>query len=218
MHRLAFSSDELPAGLNDQARMRLWRDIYTARYGEFDFRHVGDAPFWMRSEFAAVGDIAIAQASGTPFVATRTAQSTAADEHDDFAIGLNRANSLSLMLQRGREVICATGQAMFWSYGEVSESRAERWIGLVIPRARLRELIADPEDLIARPIDPNTPALRHLGRYLDFLFASQELDDELFSGRVARRDAGRPHRPDFRCGTRRGGTGARGWAARGACA
>jgi len=180
MHRLVFSSDELPAELDDQARLRLWRDIYVARYGEFDFDRADDAPFSMRSEFAAVGDVAIARASGTPFVATRTAQNVAADKHDDFVIGLNRANSLSHMLQRGREVICTTGQMMFWSYGEASKSGAERWIGLTIPRARLRESIADPEDLIARPIDPNTPALRHLGRYLDFLFASQELDDEPF--------------------------------------
>jgi AraC-like DNA-binding protein len=178
MDRLVFSSDELPAELDDRARFSLWCDLYNARYGEYDFRAADDGPFAMRSEFAVVGDTAIARASGSPITATRSAQSAATDKRDDFVLGLNRGNTLGYMIQRGREVVCSTGQAMFWSHSEASESRMERWIGLAIPRARLLELVVDAEDRIARPIDPNSPALRHLDRYLDFLFGSQELDDE----------------------------------------
>jgi AraC-like DNA-binding protein len=178
MDRLVFSSEELPTELDDQARFALWRDTYIARYCEFDFRRADDGPFSMRSEFAVVGDTAIARASGAAITATRTAQSAVVDKHDDFVVGLNRGNTRAYMLQRGREVICTTGQAMFWSYAEPSQSSIENWIGLTIPRARLLELVADAEDLITRPIDPNTPALRHLDRYLDFLFGAQELDDE----------------------------------------
>jgi AraC-like DNA-binding protein len=178
MHRLVFSSGELSAQLDDQARFALWCDLYIARYGEFDFRRADDGPFSMRSEFAAVGDTAIARASGAAITATRTAQSAVTDKHDDFVVGLNRGNTRGHMLQRGREVICTTGQAMFWSYAEPCASRIESWIGLTIPRARLLELVADAEDLIALPIDANTPALRHLDRYLDFLFEAREFDDE----------------------------------------
>jgi AraC-like DNA-binding protein len=186
MHRLVFSSEELPTELDDQRRFALWCDLYNARYGEFDFRRADDGPFSMRSEFGVMGDTAIARSSGTAITASRTAQSAASDKQNDFVVGLNRGNATGHMLQRGREVVCATGQAMFWSYAEPSESRIERWIGLTIPRARLLELVADAEDLLARPIDPNSPALRHLDRYLDFLFGSQELDDEPLLAEVHR--------------------------------
>jgi AraC-like DNA-binding protein len=178
MHRLVFSSEDLPAELDDQARFALWCDLYIERYGEFDFRRTDDGPFSMRSEFAVVGDTGIARASGAAITASRTEQSAVTDKNDDFVVGLNRGNTRGYMLQRGREVITTTGQAMFWSYAEPCASRIEGWIGLTIPRARLLELVADAEDLIARPIDPNTPALRHLDRYLDFLFGAQELDGE----------------------------------------
>src|SRR5450432_1313346 len=83
MHRLVFSSSELPAEIDDQARFALWREIYNARHGEFDFHRSDKAKFSMRSEFALLGDVGLAQASGTVVAAARAARSAAADNRND---------------------------------------------------------------------------------------------------------------------------------------
>jgi AraC-like DNA-binding protein len=182
MQKIIFTSDELPAGLGDQARFSLWRDMYVACYGENDMSYASARPFAMRSEFARLGEVGIAQATGTIDRYKRTLQQIAVDGHGDFQFGFNQRGARAFVAQRGRELVCGIGQLMFLSTAEAREVRGEAdhwaWIGMGIAGERFLELVPGAEDLVARPFDHNAPAMRHLARYLAFVFNADEIGDD----------------------------------------
>jgi AraC-like DNA-binding protein len=177
--KIVFTSDELPAELDDRARFSLWRDMYVARYGENDMSYASDRPFAMRSEFARLGNIGLARAEGTIDRWARTSQHVALDGQSDFQFGFNHGGTRSFVVQHGREFVCGIGELMFTSIAEAREVQGEGgrfgWTGLSMARERLLERVPAAEDLVARPIDQNAPAMRHLARYLDFVFCSDEI-------------------------------------------
>jgi AraC-like DNA-binding protein len=182
VQKIIFTSDELPAELDDRARFSLWRDMYVARYGENDMSYAGNMPFAMRSEFARLGHIGLAWAAGTIDRWARTSRHVALDGHSDFQFGFNHGGTRAFVAQHGRELICGTGELMFTSIAEAREVRGEAgrfgWIGFSVARGHLLERVPGAEDLLARPIDQHAPAMRHLARYLDFVFSSDEISDD----------------------------------------
>jgi AraC-like DNA-binding protein len=182
MRKFVFSSDDLPATVSEQARYKLWLDRYVATFGECTMRTAESVPFTMRSEFALFGDVAVLQASGTIIAAARNKQQVATDKNDDFMLAFNCGATLAQVSQRGRELVAGPGHAMLWTMGEAMKTRMSgvglASNGLNIPANRLRALVADVDDLVCKPIDADTPAMRHLERYLDFLMNSDELDDQ----------------------------------------
>ncbi len=182
MRKFVFSSDDLPAAVNEQARFKLWLDRYVATFGDCTMRAAESVPFAMRSEFALFGDVAVLQASGTIVAAARNKQQVATDKNDDFMFAFNCGGTLAQVSQRGRELEAGPGHAMLWTMGEAMTTRMSGvgWTssGLNIPASRLRALVADVDDLVCKPIEADTPAMRHLARYLDFLMNSDELDDQ----------------------------------------
>jgi AraC-like DNA-binding protein len=179
-----------PAELDDRARFSLWRDMYVARYGENDMAYAGNRPFAMRSEFARLGDIGVARAVGTIDRWARTSQHVALDGHSDFQFGFNRGGSRAFVAQHGRELICEAGELIFTSIAEPREVQGEAgrfgWTGLSMAREHLLERVPGAEDLVARPIDQGAPAMRHLARYLDFVFSSDEIGgDPALASQVA---------------------------------
>jgi AraC-like DNA-binding protein len=188
MKKLVFASDQLPPALDDQARFSLWRDIYTSHYGDAEISRLDDRPFSSRSEFAQIGDVGVLKCESTFQRNARTARHAAADTRGDFVFGILRGQASIAIAQRGREHAAAPGQVTFYTNAEAFESRAEddtSFVGLCMPRARLLERVANADDLVISPLDPTLPALRHLGRYMDFLLACDELaDDPRLGGRL----------------------------------
>ena len=181
LRKLIFASDDLPPGLDDESRFRLWREIYSAQYGSLDLARVPDKPFSARFECAQVGSIRFAQFEGTMGRIGRTRRHIAADSADDFFLGLNRGRSPIFSSQLNRETILDRGNAVLLSNAEAGEVRTEdknSWFLLAVPRVLLNDLIAEAEDLLAKPLDPNGAALRHLRRYLDLLLAPEGIDDD----------------------------------------
>jgi AraC-like DNA-binding protein len=182
MRKIIFTSDELSADLDDRARFLLWRDMYVARYGENDMSCANGRPFAMRSEFARLGDIGLARVAGTIDRWARTPQHIAADGYSDFQFGFSHPGIRAFTTQRGRELLYTTGQLMFASIAEAREVRTEAcyfgFNGLNMARERLLELVPAADDLVARPIDQDAPAIRHLARYLDFVLDSDEIGDD----------------------------------------
>jgi AraC-like DNA-binding protein len=180
MKKVVFSSDELPAHLDDRARFKLWNDLYTERYGDAEISCL-DSPFSARSKFSYVGDIGLVQSEGTIQRYSRTSRQIATDQREDFLIGLSRCRSRMSVKQRGREAVLAPGGMIIYTNVESSECFAEganAWSGLSVPRSRLLELVANTDDLIGRPFDAARPAIRHLSRYIDFLLASEEIVED----------------------------------------
>ena len=182
MQKIIFTSDELPSRLDDRARFSLWRDMYVARAGENDMSYASARPFAMRSEFARVGEVELARATGTIDRFSRTSQHVAGDGYSDLQFGFNQGATRAFVAQRGRELVFETGQLSFLSTAEARDVRTEgghfAWIGISIARERFLEFVPGVEDLVARPFDQNAPAIRHLARYLDFVFNSDEIGDD----------------------------------------
>ncbi len=182
MQKIVFSSDDLPAAVNEQARFKLWLDRYVATFGDCTMHAAESVPFAMRSEFALFGEVSVLQASGTIVTAARNKQQVATDKCDDFMFAFNCGETVAQVSQRGRELVAGPGRAMLWTMGEAMTTRMSgaglTSSGLNIPASRLRALLVDVDDLVCKPIDADTPAMRHLARYLDFLMKSDELDDQ----------------------------------------
>jgi AraC-like DNA-binding protein len=173
MPRHSFSSDQLPAELDDRARFALWRDVYVAMVCKLDLARLPDRPFFARSNVTELNDLYVGRMDSTVVRFARTAQQIAADPRGNgFFLTFNRGDAPLTIRQVGREQSFFGGSPSLSSTCESGEHlarTANSFQGLFIPRARLAELVADVDDLLLMPIDPDTEAVRHLRRYVDML-------------------------------------------------
>jgi AraC-like DNA-binding protein len=181
MSKVIFSTDDLPAELHDHARFQRWTELYSDVYCAFNQSRIDDRAFSARFQFEKFGSVKTGQFTGTINGLARTAQHIAKDPNDDFGLSINRGPGLMQCAQIGRELVSAPGMAMFFASSEAikfdSEDNFNR-ISVVVPRQKVLELVANPEDLFVQPLDPNDPALRHLSRYLDTVHESNSASDD----------------------------------------
>jgi AraC-like DNA-binding protein len=181
MPKLVFSSDELPEHLDDQARYRLWRDIFTSSYGACEVSRTDEGPFSSIFEFIQFGHVSVSQHRTTMQYWARSAQHVAADGRDDLLIGFNRSSTPPLLAQRGREMALHRTDLALFSNAEPIQARASKdmaLVGVSVPRALLAERVAHVDDLTLTPFEAATPALRHLQRYLDMLLTGDGITDD----------------------------------------
>jgi AraC-like DNA-binding protein len=183
--KVIFSSDELPAHLDNRARFKLWRDIHVARYGECDFAFLPDRPFRAYMEFGLFDRVNIGAFNGTRSRVALTARHIAASKDTQPLMGLLLTRSPVLVRQSGRELAVERGQVALCTNIEPAEllerpddDNGTDYSWVSVPPARLSELVASAEDLIAVPIDTATPAMRHLRRYLAILREGDGIDED----------------------------------------
>ena len=180
MRKVVFSSDDLPGDVGNHTRFKLWRDMYEEWYGDVDMAALSDRPFFVRSTFAAIGELGLTQFEGTLSRVARTPRQVAADVRGDFLIGLGR-RSLFSVAQRGREAVLEPGGLSVCTNAEILESRATgetAWSGVAVPRQRLLDVVIHAEDLVGTSFDASRPAVRHLARYVEFLLGSDEIMED----------------------------------------
>jgi AraC-like DNA-binding protein len=168
MEKIAFSSDDLPLDLDEQTRLSAWRNFLSGLCGQLEVSCLPDRPFSQRMEGARFDGIKVVRLRGTMDRAWWT--STRASRLPDFFLCLNRTPML--LSQLGREAECESETAVLGSCTQHCDIRWKRDHDLsliVVPQARLRELVASAEDLVARPLQRNNVALQYLRRYLDLL-------------------------------------------------
>jgi AraC-like DNA-binding protein len=132
-------------------------------------------------EFAQFGAVALGQLEGTMRRIARTPRNVAADPSDVLMLALNRGKSAIACLQRDRNVTLNPGTATLVDNSEASEvlAKADGSVFVVnVPRDRLRALVANAEDLVVRPLDPRSAAVRHLRRYLGIVFEPDGIGDD----------------------------------------
>jgi AraC-like DNA-binding protein len=177
MEKIAFSSDDLPLDLDEQTRLSVWRDFLSGVCGSLEVSCLPDRPFSQRMERARFDGVNVVRLRGTmdrigwtPTNATRSP--------DFFFLCLNRT-PMSLS-QLGRKAECESDTAVL---GSCAERGDIRWKGcndlslIIVPQARLRELVTGAGDLVARPLQCCNTALRHLRRYLDILPVPDQIAD-----------------------------------------
>lgn len=176
MDKIAFSSDDLPLDLDDQTRLSAWRDFLGDVCGPLEVSCLPDRPFSQRMERSRFDDIKVVRLRGTMDRIAWT--STRASRSPDFFLCLNRT-PMSLS-QLGRKAECESDTAVL---GSCAERGDIRWKGcndlslIIVPQARLRELVTGAGDLVARPLQCCNTALRHLRRYLDILPVPDQIAD-----------------------------------------
>jgi AraC-like DNA-binding protein len=181
MPKIVFSSDELPAHLDDHARFKLWREIFFQRFGVCDFHHDDQKQFSAAHEFTLLGRVIVTRQYTTVDGYARTPQHVAADARDDYLIAFNRSPVQPLLAQYGRELSVGTGELALYTNADAIQARMAdhaALIGVCLPRALLLERLRHADDLVMRPLDSTTPAVRHLEGYLGLLTANGALTED----------------------------------------
>jgi AraC-like DNA-binding protein len=172
MSKVVFSTDQLPAELDDHARFSRWVEHISDLYGAFDQSRLEDCAFSARFEAAQYGGLLSGKFTGMVNKAVRSPRHVAGDTRDDFAISFNRGRGAVRQFQNDQETILSPGRAMFLgnrvSSGMDAETRLEL-MTVSVPRKLMSQIIAHPDDLLFKPLDQDSPALRHLARYLDMI-------------------------------------------------
>lgn len=180
MRKIIFSTDDLPVGLDDRARLALWHDVYSP-VQSFDVSYLTDRPFVARTELVNCDGIHLLRFHSTISRVTRTARHVASIENDCFSVVFNDGGSSWMLSQHGREAVPGHGAAVFSDQAEPCEYRANdlsAWIGVAVPRPALRALVANADDLIGTSLDPSSAAKRHLRRYLDLVLGPDGIEDD----------------------------------------
>jgi AraC-like DNA-binding protein len=173
---IVFSSDHLIApGLDDSKRFMLWRELYEAQCGSRDFARPPDRKFRARFEFSQFGAVGLGAFEGTVNRAGRTPHDVRVDSRDAYFLLINTGSEL-MVRQHGRETMIAPGHVALISYSETGEFRGgdeNSWFSATVSQGALRGLLSDADDLLARPLDQHSEALRHLRRYVGILMGPE---------------------------------------------
>jgi AraC-like DNA-binding protein len=93
---------------------------------------------------------------------------------EQFPSHLNNADYFCIGLHNGRDTAVLLTNA---EPGELVGGSENGWYAINISRARLLASIPNVEDLIGKPLDASSPALRHLRRYVEFLLGLKQESD-----------------------------------------
>jgi AraC-like DNA-binding protein len=169
LQRIAFSSDQLPADLGDRARLSAWHESL-APVNSFDVSYLPDTPFFARTQFIQSGATRIIQLHGAIARLWRTSRHVARDRDDGLSVLINSGRVTWSLSQRGREGIISPGLAILTDNANASDYRASAdgaELAVSVPREELLALVANAEDLVGLPLDPDAAPVRHLRRYLE---------------------------------------------------
>jgi AraC-like DNA-binding protein len=174
MQRIAFSSENLPDEFDDRARISAWQDFMAEIYAPHEMSGLPNRPFSQRLRGSRFEDsstpVDVLRFSGTTARMEWTMRGQSTPRATHFVLCLNRRAPLSLT-QLGREAELNAETAVIASCTEPGNfcwADAHDCFAVAIDQQRLRELVDQVEDLVARPV-PNSPVLRHLRRYLEIL-------------------------------------------------
>lgn len=181
VNNLAFTSDELPAHLDPNARFARWHEIFESVTCCSDYFRTEERPFQAHFRLARFGDAYVTTFGGTFRRIARTASAIARGPNDDFCILLNRGSEPFGTTQLGRDAAIQPGAVHLTTNGEAAEILAGtqcRINTITIGQERLRAFVPDATASLARPLDPGQPAVRHLARYVEGILELGATDSE----------------------------------------
>lgn len=180
MDRIVFSTDGLAPGLDDRARLSAWRDFLAGACSPLEVSCRSDRPFSQRMDAMCFDGAAVMRLAGT-MDRTWWTRGTDAGRPPDFFLCLNRGPGPMALAQLDRQAELDRETAVLASCTEFHDIQIKGCNNLclvVVPQARLRALVAGAEDFLARPLQGDNAALRHLRRYVDILSAPDGIEDD----------------------------------------
>jgi AraC-like DNA-binding protein len=181
LRKIVFSTDDLPPGLSEEARVKLWRDTLAYSTGTGDCTALPDMPFSARWEFARFGEVILARSSGTVRTLIRTQQQALAAGFDHYDFSFVTSDTPVVRTQRGHQRTYRKGDIAFEISQEavaIGANAPSTWLGVMVPRRQLNELTRHADRLTSRPLDPNSPVARHLRNYIGMLLNEEGLEDD----------------------------------------
>ena len=181
MKKIVFSSDDLPPGLDDRARFKLWHDVFAGTHGSFDAAPLPDRPFSARTKFLQLDRVVLGHHFQTTRIVSRTRQQVAAAPSEFYGFSFNPGAATFLRVQRDDERPLAAGGVTFQSFVEpiaVQANAPSEWLSVMIRRETIRALVPAADDLIATPFDTSSPAINLLRRYVGNLLEVDGLEEE----------------------------------------
>jgi hypothetical protein len=171
--RFTLASDDLPAHLDDRARLAAWQDRFVEYSCKLDISPAADRRFSLRCDLARFQEIGAIRFEGTVDRFERPSHYAAIDGSDDLIVCLNQGGSATSFAQSGRDATLRSGSVLLATNTMGGRMRAQSdnpWSSLFIPRQRIGALVANVDDLLMKPLDAGVAPVRFLGRYLDLLF------------------------------------------------
>lgn len=188
MKRIVFSADNLPAGLPEEKRRKLWVDLYSDLYSTPDVRFLDDRPLRVDFTFTVFGGVTVAQCDGTVNKVTRSVPYDAEGPDICYLIVNRSPTRLAYQSRHRPEIVLGNGEMTLVSPTDVREARfdsdASRYDIVTIPRIQLLEKVGQVGNHLYQPTDPAQPAARLLRRYLDILGTDDELNSEDLSAHI----------------------------------
>jgi AraC-like DNA-binding protein len=181
MQKVRFSSEDLPATLDEQGKFEAWLEFYGNFYTMLEIERAEGRRFFVRFSAAQAGRIRLGRIEGSFSRVARTATAMETDQNNDFLIAMNIASSRLFYSQGGRTVSLEPGSAVLCTNAEAGVVKAEdvvSWMFVGLPEQTLRESHPGAVDLIGRPFDPANPSLRQLDRYVSMLLTADDIPDE----------------------------------------
>ena len=179
--RFTLASDDLPAHLDDRARLAAWQDRFVEHSCKLDISPAADRRFSLRCDLARFQEIGAIRFEGTVDRFERPSHYAAIDGSDDLILCLNQGGSATSFTQSGRDATLRSGAVLLATNTMGGRMRAQSdnpWSSLFVPRQRIGALVANVDDRLMKPLDAGVAPVRFLGRYLDLLFAPDDLQDE----------------------------------------
>ena len=184
MRSIGFSSEDLPDGFDDRARIAAWRDFLAAAYAPHEISGLHGQRFSQRLRGRRFDSpptaVDVLHFSGTVSRMSWTTRGHSTPRATHFVLCFNRGPAPLSLRQLGHEVQLDAETAAIASCtdpGDFCSAEPHDYWALAIDQVRLRELVDRVEDLVARPL-PNNPALRHLRQYLEITPSRQDAEDE----------------------------------------
>jgi AraC-like DNA-binding protein len=181
MNRISFTSDHLPAHLDDGARLQRWRDQFEPLTCSVDYSRFEDRPFRAQFQWAQFGGAHVTRFGGTFKRIVRSRSAIARGPDDDFCLVINCGPARLRLSQLGRDTTIGAGEAFLATNGaaaEITHEAPPEWATVTIARDRLLQVMPRADDLVARPLEPTQPAQRHLRRYLESVIDQDDIDSD----------------------------------------
>jgi AraC-like DNA-binding protein len=186
--RLVFDSKDLPAELDNAARLGRWRNLFEGAVNPVDVDYLPDRPFRSRLELTLLGDMTLSRQSGTVHRFSRTQRHIAASPDIGFHFGIVRQCAAVSMEQSRREAVYSPGQALLLNGCEPAFARTGGdldFAGVMLDRDALLDVVPEAEDLVVNAFDANSPAVGLLARYVDLISDQGVGADEAVDRHVA---------------------------------
>jgi AraC-like DNA-binding protein len=177
--KILFTTDNLPANLDEGARRSLWHDLFVETVAPADIKFLSDQPMAVQFGFAQTGAVAIGEYGGTISSISNNPR-LGKDPPQVFHLSFNSGASSFHYDIHKRANELAPGKLMLFAPDLPSTLRANTfnsWKGVQIPKEKLLERVPDAEDLVCLPL-ADTPAVRLFRRYVEMLSAEEGIADE----------------------------------------